>query len=251
MNYGLGLDAGGTYTDAVLVDLVDGSVVEARKAPTTQNRPAIGIEAALTRIEPDLLRRTALVSLATTFATNAIVEDRGGRAGIILIGYHEIPPAIPSDTPVIQVAGGHSVTGEEQAPLALRQLEAELDAFVAGLDAVAVTGYFSVRNPTHEIRVADTLMSRYALPVVRGHRLSLRLDALKRATTAWWNARLIPVISRLIRDVGRNSPGKAGGNVVVRSGGKHPWGAPPGPGERRPDRGYGRNHHRHGGIGGW
>jgi len=196
--YGLGIDAGGTYTDVVLVDFATSKVVNASKAPTTHPDASEGIRAALAGVGADLLPQVRMVSLATTFATNAIVEDRGAKAGLILVGYDEVPPDLPRSTHVLMVEGGHTVTGEEKALLDLGAIEERIDTFLRGVDAVAVTGFFSVRNPEHELRVAQLIRNRYDLPVVRGHRLSMRLDAVKRATTAWWNARLIPLISSLI-----------------------------------------------------
>ena len=66
------------------------------------------------------------------------------------------------------------------------------------LDAVAISGFFSIRNPAHETRVARELQRCTRLPVICGHSLSSRLGGIERATTAWWNARLVPLISRLI-----------------------------------------------------
>ena len=170
------------------------------KSPTTRPDPSGGIRAGLRKLDPVLLSRVVLASLATTFATNAIVEDVGAEAGLILIGYDGRPEVIPRSTRVFQLEGGHTVTGQEKVPLDLPALEKGLDDFVRGLEAVAVAGFFSVRNPDHELRAARLIRSRYDdLPLVRAHRLSMRLDAIKRATTAWWNARLIPLISRLIR----------------------------------------------------
>lgn len=197
--YGLGIDAGGTYTDAVILDFNTGNVMESSKALTTQPDPSEGIDAALGRLDPALLQKVSLVSLATTFATNAIVEDRGAEAGLILVGYDECPAEIDRETRVLMITGGHNVSGEEKAVLDVRSLEEGLADFLKDLDAVAVAGFFSVRNPDHEIKVAQVIRDRYDLPVVRGHRLSMRLDAVKRATTAWWNARLIPLISNLIK----------------------------------------------------
>jgi len=198
-NYGLGIDAGGTYTDAVIMELGTGKVLENRKSPTTQPDPSSGIFSALETIDTNLLRQVSMVSLATTFATNAIVEDRGAKAGIILVGYDDVPPEIPKTTRVLMVKGGHTVSGEEKEPLELDAFAGQLGRFIENLDAVAVTGFFSVRNPQHEIQVAEIIRKKHHLPVVRGHRLSARLNAIKRATTAWWNARLIPLISDLIK----------------------------------------------------
>jgi N-methylhydantoinase A/oxoprolinase/acetone carboxylase beta subunit len=197
--YGLGIDAGGTYTDAVLLDFATGKVITSCKASTTLPDPSKGIRDALAGIEPALLPKVSMVSLATTFATNAIVENRGAVAGLILVGYDEFPPDIPGETRVLRVQGGHTVTGEEKNPLDQVAIEKNLDNFLSDVEAVAVTAFFSVRNPDHETRVANLIRQKYDMPVVRGHRLSMRLDAFKRATTAWWNARLIPLISGLIK----------------------------------------------------
>jgi N-methylhydantoinase A/oxoprolinase/acetone carboxylase beta subunit len=197
--YGFGIDAGGTYTDAVILDFNTGSVMESSKALTTQPDPSEGINNALDRFDQGILQKLSLVSLATTFATNAIVEDRGAEAGLILVGYEERPADIDRETRVLMVNGGHDVSGEEKTPLDVRSLENNLADFLIDLEAVAIAGFFSVRNPEHEIKVAHIIRDRYDLPVVRGHRLSMRLDAVKRATTALWNARLIPLISGLIK----------------------------------------------------
>jgi N-methylhydantoinase A/oxoprolinase/acetone carboxylase beta subunit len=199
ISYGLGIDAGGTYTDAVILDFDTGKVIASCKASTTQPDPSEGIRDALAGIEPALLPKVSMVSLATTFATNAIVENRGAAAGLILVGYDEFPPDIPRETRVLMVKGGHTVSGEEKNPLDQAAIEKNLDDLLTDVEAVAVTAFFSVRNPEHEIRVANIIRQKYDMPVVRGHRLSMRLDAFKRATTAWWNARLIPLISVLIK----------------------------------------------------
>lgn len=197
--YGLGIDAGGTYTDAVIIDFSSQQVVDRSKAPTTQPNPSAGIHAALDQIDQAFLPNVSMVSLATTFATNAIVEDRGAEAGLILIGYGERPPDIPRSARVLMIKGGHTVSGEQKNQLDVVAAESSLQSFCKGLDAVAVAAFFSVRNPEHEIRVAKIIRDKHDLPVVRGHRLSSRLDAFKRATTAWWNARLIPLISDLVK----------------------------------------------------
>ena len=211
--YGLGIDAGGTYTDAVIMDFTSQQVVVKCKAPTTQPDPSGGIRLALEQIDSAVLQDVSMVSLATTFATNAIVEDRGAEAGLILVGYDERPPEIPSSTRVLMINGGHKVNGEQKTPLDVARLEVDLESFIRDLDAVAVTAFFSVRNPEHEKQVAGIIRDRYDLPIVRGHRLSNRLDAIKRATTALWNARLIPLISELI---------KATENVLSENGIKAP-----------------------------
>jgi len=198
--FGLGIDAGGTFTDAVIVDINGAGILAQAKAPTTAKNPIEGIRDALRAIPEKALRKAGFVSLATTFATNAIVQGKGARAGLILIGYDRDHPVLSRMSPVLFLQGGHNYWGEEAASLELALLERELPAMAREVDAIAVSGFFSIRNPDHEIRVARYIEEHCDLPVVSGHQLSTRLDAPKRAATAWWNARLIPLISLLIED---------------------------------------------------
>lgn len=197
--FGLGIDAGGTYTDVALLDLTTGKVVVYAKSLTTRPDPSDGIRNALAKINKEFLPKVSMISLATTFATNAIVEDQGAEAGLILIGYEEKPGDIPESTRVLMIEGGHTVSGDEKVPLDTAFLLENLESFLKGLEAVAITGFFSVRNSDHEHQAARLIRERLDVSIVLGHQLSMRLDAMRRATTAWWNARLIPLIRNLIR----------------------------------------------------
>ncbi len=198
--FGLGIDAGGTFTDTVIVDINRAQVLAQAKASTTPENPIEGIRKALHALPKGLLQKADFVSLATTFATNAIVQGKGGRAGLILIGYDRDHPALSKMSPVVFLQGGHNYWGDEAAPLDIHPLQKVLGTLAHEVDAIAVSGYFSVRNPEHENRVARYMEEHCDLPVVTGHQLSVRLDAPRRATTAWWNARLIPLISALMED---------------------------------------------------
>ena len=156
---GLGIDAGGTYTDAALVELGSGRVVNWAKALTTKPDPTGGIARALDQLDQSQIGRVGLVSLATTFATNAMVEGTGAEAGLVLIGYDERPPAMPRDARLLMIKGGHKVSGEEKTPLDEDRLGEKLNSFLQGLDGVAIAGFFSVRNPDHEWRVARAVLA--------------------------------------------------------------------------------------------
>lgn len=207
----LGIDTGGTYTDAALVDLdhVDPqrAVVAKAKALTTRHDLAIGIgEAARNAVEQASVdaAEIALVSLSTTLATNALVEGQGGRIALIAIGFapRDLEKAgladALGDDPVIHLPGGHTTHGAEAAPLDLATLEAALPELTGRVTGFAVAGYFAVRNPDHEQRVADFLRERTGLAVTSSHELSAQLNGPKRALTTVLNARLVPMISRLI-----------------------------------------------------
>lgn len=197
-NIGLGIDVGGTNTDAVLIDLSERKVLSFAKAPTTKDDLSKGIDDVLKRLDRIYFPKISLVSLSTTLATNSIVEGVRRRVCGILIGYgpDECPRELKEE--VVLIPGGHTVLGEEKEPLDLDRVKAVLHKTKDEIEAYAVCGYFSVRNPDHELRVKRLIQEKIGKPVVCGHEISLQLDAVKRATTAILNAHLIPIIHQLI-----------------------------------------------------
>ena len=206
MRLSLGIDTGGTYTDAVLFDEEYGVVAKA-KALTTRNDLAVGIAGAVDAVIGQARAAAgdiALVSLSTTLATNALVEGRGGRVALVFIGFGDndaerggLASAMGGD-PVIQIAGGHSPQGEPVAELDMVTLEREALATAPLVSGFAVTAQFATRNPEHEIAARDVLMRVTGLPVTCGHELSAKLNGPKRALTSVLNARLIGLITGLI-----------------------------------------------------
>ena len=198
---GLGVDCGGTYTDAVIYDFDSGAVLASHKYPTTHFDLTLCIDGVLEGLPPEMLRQARLVCLSTTLATNAIVEGKGGKACLILMGYDPAMTVAPYGAKVVRIAGGHNVRGAETEPLDEQELSRVIRENDEWADAFAVSGYFSVRNPQHEIRAHSIIAEETGKPIVCGHELSMQLDAPRRATTAAINARLIPLIARLISSV--------------------------------------------------
>ncbi len=207
MSFSLGIDTGGTYTDAVIFDDISGSVKAKAKALTTRHELSIGIANAADKVL-DLAgikaADIAMVSISTTLATNALVEGQGGRAALVMIGFEAadlerggLKKALGND-PVVFVPGGHDVHGKprELDLITLKERLAELDETVSSF---AVAGYFAVRNPEHEIAVRELIREKTKRPVTCSHELSSKLDGPRRAMTTLLNARLIELIERLIR----------------------------------------------------
>lgn len=199
MHLGLGLDTGGTYTDAVVLNLDDGRVLQKAKALTTREDLVIGIENAIRGFDKKLLKEVSIVSLSSTLATNSIVEGRGCRVGLICIG-REFDNSIRTDQ-YIKVRGCHNIDGSETEPLDQDAIVDFLERTESTLDCFAVTGYMSVRNPEHEIAARDIIAEMTCKPIVCGYQLSSILGFNERAVTAVMNARLIPVIEDLIDSV--------------------------------------------------
>jgi len=77
--YGLGFDTGGTYTDAVIIDMEKGDVVCCAKSLTTRNDLSLGIAGAIKGFDKELFKHVTMVSISSTLATNSIVEGKGCR----------------------------------------------------------------------------------------------------------------------------------------------------------------------------
>lgn len=196
---GLGIDAGGTFTDAVLLDFDTGRVLAKAKSPTTPQDLAIGVEGALKGLAREKMGGVSLASLSTTLATNAIVEGRGAQVGLLLMPIDERALEQVRTQPVRVVPGKMTITGEELEGVDAESVRRAVEELLAlGVEAFAVSGYGSVHNPAHERAVRDVIRAVCNAPVVCGHELSGRLNFIRRAHTAVLNARLIPVIDELL-----------------------------------------------------
>jgi len=202
----LGIDTGGTYTDAVLLD--HGRLVRASaKALTRHEELAVGIAEALGRVLADADEPVGLVSLSTTLATNALVEGQGSPIALLLVGQEpsvleraNLRSAMAGD-PVVFIAGGHDGSGAERQPLDMEAVRAAIERHAPQVAAFAVSSHFAVRNPAHERRVQRMITELCDRPVSCGHHLTGALDAPRRALTAALNARLIPLLTDLIAAV--------------------------------------------------
>ena len=212
MGYLLGVDTGGTYTDAVVLDGDATRVLARAKALTSRPDLSAGVAGAVDAAIAGAgipAAEIEIVSLSTTLATNALVEGQGGRIALIAIGFDAaslsragLEDALRGD-PVVAIAGGHTHAGNAAADLDLEALERAL-VDTTGITGFAVAAQFATRNPAHELAAADLIRARTGLPVTCSHELSAALGGPKRALTAVLNARLIGMIAGLIAAVERH-----------------------------------------------
>ncbi len=183
----LGIDVGGTYTDAVVVS--GGKVLAQAKAPTTHDDLLHGILAVLDQVLDGVaaskLRR---VALSTTIVTNAVVEGRLERVGLLLLPGPgmDISSLVP-ERPWL-LSGyidhrGRETTAPDEAEVAVACRD------LAGCEVFAVAGKFAVRNPAHEQAVAAWLR-RHAEPahITLGSAVAGSLNFWRRANSAYYNA---------------------------------------------------------------
>ena len=214
-SYLIGVDTGGTYTDAAVIEARGHRIIATAKAITTKGDLAVGVTEAITQALAQLShdippQNIAMVSVSTTLATNAVVEGHGGATGVVLIGFDAamvertgIAKAFP-EIPIAVIAGGHHHSGDAVCPLDVAALEAALLTMNAKVDAFAVASSFATRNADHEHQARDLIVQLTGKPVTLSTELSSALDAPRRALTAVLNARLIPRISGLINAVQRS-----------------------------------------------
>lgn len=230
----LGLDMGGTHTDAVL--LRGGELLAAVKVPTNHQDLLVSTRAALaalfgkSSVAPGEVRRA---TFGTTLAVNAVVQNACSPVGLLVAAGPGMDPAwsLLGEHAAI-IPGGVDHRGTEIAPLdreaarrAIRRWREE------GITAFACVAKFSTRNPAHEEAMEAIIREAFAdgpQPVIAlGHRLSGRLNFPRRVATAYWNAavwtlhnRFADAVEESLQDMGLTAPAyllKADGGAVPLS----------------------------------
>ena len=222
----LGVDVGGTFTDAVLLD---GDRFVTAKVPTAPEQEE-SVLAAVAAVEAEGVER---FSHGTTIATNALLERKGARTAFVATaGFehllhlrrqnraHLYRLCAEHPQPLVPLEDCHGVRermGPDGVlvPLDLDSLP-ELDA-----EAVAVCTLFSFRDPTHEAAIADELRRR--LPeahVVSSHEIAPEFREYERASTTAADAYLGPLCARYFRALAsRSSAAGLPRPLVMRSSG--------------------------------
>ena len=202
--YGLGVDTGGTFTDAVIVDMDDFSIVSKMKSPTTHEDLSIGLYNAInavmneSQIDPSQI---VSVGISTTLATNSVLEDMGGKVGLILIGWDPRDPVHFGEDKQIFIKGGYDVRGKAINSLSLEETTNAINEISKDVDAIAISGLFANINASQERKVKKLAIEMTGLPVVAGHELSAELGIGLRAETAVLNGKLISIVTKFFDDV--------------------------------------------------
>ena len=204
LNLGLGIDTGGTFTDAAILDLDTKKVLVKAKSPTTYHDLAVGITGAIDNALAQQavdVKDIKMVGLSTTLATNSILEGRGGDVGLIGIGWKpdkdwEFPAKIAR-----YIKGGYDSMGALAEQMDQAEAERVIDEICPQVDAVVVSGKFSVANPVQESTVCGMISRKYGIPVIMASHMTAELGIYERTVTAVLNARLLPVIQDFLKAV--------------------------------------------------
>lgn len=246
MGYRLGVDVGGTFTDLLLFDTGTGAFWR-HKTPSTPHDSSEGILNGVTAIcgkAGIAASDIAFFLHGTTVATNAVLEGKGARVGLITTeGFRDImqiarsfvPGGLagwiiwPKPTPLaaledtVTVRGRISAEGEEVRPLDEADVRAKVALLKAnGVEAVTVSLINAYANGTHEQRVgAIVAQDLPGVPVSLSHEVLPEMQEYERTLTTVANAAVRPVVSRYVANL-RNrlaSEGMVGKLSLLRSDG--------------------------------
>ena len=206
MSIGIGIDTGGTYTDAVIYDFDNEIVLDSAKALTTKNDLTIGISNVIDKLSIDLLKQASMVGLSTTMATNACVENKGGRAKLILWGIdkHTVERfgkqyGLPDADEIYFQDSYPKFNGGYEKETDWQLFEDNIEKWFKECDAVASVELFAMNtNALVEKKSKEILRDKLGIPVICGNELFTDIDALQRGSSVLLNARLIPIIEEFI-----------------------------------------------------
>ena len=220
---GLGIDAGGTYTDAVVYDFRENRVLAKAKSLTTKWKYSTGIMKAVDALPAEYKSLIDQVSVSTTLVTNAIVESNQRPVGLFLMPNGSEAPGELTYQPHKIIHGRMTIGGEITEDISPEEIRREAEHMVSHfhVEAFAVSGYGGTVNPELELRVKDVIRKDTGLEVCCGHELSGSLNFSVRAVTAVLNAGVMPIMEDFLKEMERSIAlaGIAAPLLVVRGDG--------------------------------
>jgi N-methylhydantoinase A/oxoprolinase/acetone carboxylase beta subunit len=200
----LGIDVGGTHTDAVVID--ESGIAASCKVPTEHGNLLASVESVIDCVCRQVpAAEIERLNLSTTLTTNAIVEGKTEEVGVLAVGGPGIDP-----TDFMLCRHFHALSGaiDHRGQLIRPMKESELAAAVAacrkdGIRAYAAVSKFSPRNPGMENRMAEVIGDA-ADVVTRGHALTGRLNFPRRLATAYFNSAIWRLFNDFADAVGKS-----------------------------------------------
>ena len=207
MKIGIGIDTGGTCTDAVAYDFETGTFLAKGKSLTTRENLTIGIGQALDMLPPEFIREASLISLSTTLATNACVENKGCRAKLLIFGLtDEYIRRFDAETKYgfkyenVRCVDTHgSADGLIVDEPDWDTVVSELGDWLSDADALSAAELYAISNGAPcEKRAKELSEELYGLPLVCASDLTSELNVITRGATALLNARLLPIVREFV-----------------------------------------------------
>jgi N-methylhydantoinase A/oxoprolinase/acetone carboxylase beta subunit len=207
MRIGIGIDTGGTCTDAVAYDFESGTLLAKGKSLTTRENLSIGIGKALDMLPQEYIRDASLISLSTTLATNACVENKGGRAKLLIFGLtDELIRRFNAEANYgfkyenVRCIDTHgSADGLVIDEPDWDDVIAEHGEWLRDADALSAAELYAIANGAPcELKAKALAEELYDLPLVCASELTSELNVITRGATALLNARLLPIVHEFI-----------------------------------------------------
>lgn len=197
----LGLDVGGTFTDAVIIDAH--RVVATAKRRTTKDNLMNGIGEALDAVlEGYDTSNIEQVTLSTTVVTNTIVEAKEQVVDLYVITGpgRNVDDIFPVEPIYLQGYTDHRGIVVEHTPVDAVRGIANMVQARSGTDLAAVSAKFGVRNPQEELSITEELKNTYHT-ISNGSLLSGSLNFPRRTISAYFNSAVTPVFTVFKKNV--------------------------------------------------
>lgn len=197
----LGLDVGGTFTDAVIID--GHRVVASAKRRTTKDNLMQGIGEALDAILQHCdTTNIDQVTLSTTVVTNTIVEEKEQVVDLFVVTGpgRNVDDIFPVNPIYLQGYTDHRGIVVERTPTNVVRDIAEMVQSRSGTDLAAVSAKFGVRNPQEELSITEELKGKYNT-ISNGSLLSGSLNFPRRTISAYFNTAVTPVFTVFKKNV--------------------------------------------------
>lgn len=197
----LGLDVGGTFTDAVIIDAH--RVVVTAKRRTTKDNLMNGIGEALDAVlEGYDTSNIEQVTLSTTVVTNTIVEAKEQVVDLYVITGpgRNVDDIFPVEPIYLQGYTDHRGIVVERTPADAVRGIANMVQARSGTDLAAVSAKFGVRNPQEELSITEELKNTYHT-ISNGSLLSGSLNFPRRTISAYFNSAVTPVFTVFKKNV--------------------------------------------------
>ena len=197
----LGLDVGGTFTDAVIID--GHRVVATAKRRTTKDNLMNGIGEALDAVlEGYDASNIEQVTLSTTVVTNTIVEEKEQVVDLYVVTGpgRNVDDIFPVEPIYLQGYTDHRGIVVERTPADAVRGIANMVQARSGTDLAAVSAKFGVRNPQEELSITEELKNTY-LTISNGSLLSGSLNFPRRTISAYFNSAVTPVFTVFKKNV--------------------------------------------------
>ena len=197
----LGLDVGGTFTDAVIID--GHRVVASAKRRTTKDNLMQGIGEALDAVLAGCnTSYIEQVTLSTTVVTNTIVEEKEQVVDLYVVTGpgRNVDDIFPVSPIYLQGYTDHRGIVVERTPLNAVRDVAKMVQSHSGTDLAAVSAKFGVRNPQEELSITEELKDKYNT-ISNGSLLSGSLNFPRRTISAYFNSAVTPVFTIFKRNV--------------------------------------------------